>query len=392
MITIIDIPATGSTVQDDLWHIAASDNSGLTDFKYVFDVFIGGEQKIRVKKYPEPLNGVGYFEAGAVVRNYMTYQWFEPKDMVYCNQPNDSGEMAISYDVRYGEEYSGITYLNIASGTTKAYNWLAPLWQRRQISIGDKFGGYLTNRQMTGSAVASLGNTNRLMLGFYTQYEMFFTVTTYGYDNAQIGVYTDYPASGVTATSEFQQLNISPSAINQRLGTIITEQVRFYYVQMRAPAADTVPIRVDIVCDGVYTPMPLHFMNAWGMFDTARFGLVSRLNMDVERKSFTQLDHEFKATSVQYYDTNNVYRESKINYGNRSNHNYKLTMDAISDSDYEWLAELMMSPQIYLELDECFYPVTIKGTNYEYSKIINNRMKALEIEIEVNQPRYSQRR
>jgi hypothetical protein len=142
----------------------------------------------------------------------------------------------------------------------------------------------------------------------------------------------------------------------------------------------------------MYTPVNLYFINAFGMFDTARFNLASRLNMDVERKTFEQRNYTFNNSSVDYYNANNVYNESKINYGSKSNHSYKLTMDYPTDAEYQWLAELVVSPQIYAEIDGNYYPVTIKTNNYEYSTYTNNRLKAFEIEIELNQTRYNFKR
>jgi hypothetical protein len=84
-----------------------------------------------------------------------------------------------------------------------------------------------------------------------------------------------------------------------------------------------------------------------------------------------------------------VYKESKINYSSKTNWTYKLTMDYPSDENYEWLSELILSPQIYAEIDGDCYPVTIKNTNYEYNQARVNGLKPLEIEIELNQTRYS---
>ena len=84
---------------------------------------------------------------------------------------------------------------------------------------------------------------------------------------------------------------------------------------------------INIDCNPNYTPINLYFINAFGMFDTARFDLASRLTMDVERKAFEQRNYTFNNSSVTYYDGNNVYNESKINYGSKTNHSYKLTMN-----------------------------------------------------------------
>jgi hypothetical protein len=128
------------------------------------------------------------------------------------------------------------------------------------------------------------------------------------------------------------------------------------------------------------------------MYDTQRFDLVSKLSMDVERKSFGQRDYKFNGNNVDYLSTSNRYYENKINYSNKANWSYKLTANALTDAEWEWIADLMTSPQILLEIGGYKYPVTIKATNYEYNKYVNNRLKALEIEFEFNSDRYTQLR
>ena len=98
-------------------------------------------------------------------------------------------------------------------------------------------------------------------------------------------------------------------------------------------------------------------------------------------------DYVFGNTSVDYYTANNVYYESKVNFNLKENWTYKLTMTPPTDADYQWLAQLIDSPQIYACIDSNYYPVTIKETNYEYSKHQFNGLKAFEINIELNQPR-----
>lgn len=148
-------------------------------------------------------------------------------------------------------------------------------------------------------------------------------------------------------------------------------------------------------------------MNNYGVFDTARFNLASRLNMDAERKTFEQSDYRFKSSSVDFFDVNfDIYgsvdaykmNESKINFGSKYQWTYKLTMDFPSDIDYNWLDELIMSPQIWAEVIvdsnawKEYYPVSLKANNYEYSKHINNRLRAFEVEIDMNQKRNGFRR
>ena len=45
-----------------------------------------------------------------------------------------------------------------------------------------------------------------------------------------------------------------------------------------------------------------------------------------------------------------------------------------------------------VEIGEYFYPATIKKTNYDYVKFINDKLKPLEVEFDFNSERYTQLR
>jgi len=389
-ITLIN-PSGYPSAQDNLWSIAYSSNSGQTDFKYVFDVYVNGVQLVRTKVFPEPSNGRGYFDAMPVVSNEKTYGWFTPVNNVVgipLTQSNTLNEKI--YQLRVGEDYSGTTFLNLASGNVTAYNYSAPLFKRRQINIGQKDGNWLTNRPLFIKAK----RTDKILIPFFDLGVNFDPqIQTYNSSNQLIATYTDSSFE----YAKYNQLDIGVEAINRNSlfytsVAIITNATAYYTVQMQnAPNVSSI-IRVDIDCNPLYTPINLYFINAYGMFDTARFNLASRLTMDVERKTFEQRNYTLNNTTVDYYDANNVYNESKINYGSKSNFAYKLTMDYPSDAEYIWLAELIVSPQIYAEIDGNYYPVSIKNTNYEFSTYTNNRLKALEIDIDLNQTRYNFKR
>jgi len=392
-ITLIN-PSGYPSAQDNLWSIAYSSNSGQVDFKYVFDVFVDGVQLVRTKVFPEPSNGRGYFDAMPVVSNEITYGWFNPYSSVFgeeflLNKSETLNEKI--YQIRVGEDYSGTTYLNLASGNVTAYNYSAPLFKRRQINIGQKINNWLTNRPLKIKAKT----TDKILIPFFQRLR-YFHLFTYGYDNAIIN---ENIFSYSIVLHKYAQYDIGVQALNRQVFTAPITSATSYYtlrcMNASSVASSTIfsnTIRVDIDCNPNYTPINLYFINAYGMFDTARFNLASRLTLDVERKIFEQRNYTLNNSSVDYYDANNVYNESKINYGSKSNHSYKLTMDFPSDAEYQWLAELIVSPQIYAEIDGNYYPVTIKNTNYEYSTYTNNRLRALEIDIDLNQTRYNFKR
>lgn len=388
-------PSSFPSLQDNLWSIAYSNNSGQTDFKYVFDVFVNGVQLVRTKIFPEPSNGRGYFDAMPAVVNEVTYDWFTPinntinAEASWLLRSDTINEKV--YQIRVGEDFSGVTTLNLASGNVTAYNYSAPLFKRRQINIGQKLNNWLSNRPLFIKAKT----TDKILIPYYGSALTSVDIQTYRSNNEVI----NSVLLGIFTTKKYNQMDIGAQAINRMNNSVysfnlINSDVAYYDIQINNSGNNprTSIIRVDIDCNPNYTPINLYFINAFGMFDTARFNLASTLTMEVERKTFEQRNYTFGNTSVDYYNTQNVYKESKINYGSKSNFAYKLTMDFPTDAEYQWLAELIVSPQIYAEIDGNYYPVTIKDTNYEFSKYLNNKLKVLEVNIELNQTRYNFKR
>jgi len=388
-ITLIN-PSGYPSAQDNLWSIAYSSNSGQVDFKYVFDVFVDGVQLVRTKVFPEPSNGRGYFDAMPVVSNEITYGWFQPVSTTFNQEMTLTASDTLNekiYQLRVGEDYSGTTYLNLVSGNVTTYNYSAPLFKRRQINIGQKLNNWLTNRPLFIKAKL----TDKILIPLFTDSFRWINVKIYNQSNSLL---TNSIANFTSTTKKYVELDIGTIAISQRTFASFVD-AKYYTLELLNASSEgsaTIKssiIRVDIDCNPLYTPINLYFINAFGMFDTARFDLASRLTMDVERKTFEQRNYTLNNSSVDYYNSQNVYNESKINYGSKSNHSYKLTMNYPSDAEYIWLAELIVSPQIYAEIDGNYYPVSIKSNNYEYSNYTNNRLKALEIDIDLNQTRYN---
>ena len=400
--------------QDTMFASALSNASGMPDFKYVFDVYANGNQLTRVKLYPDPISAYGYFDAGPSVRNEMDYQWFIAYNSSlnvdqFLTEPNQSGQIAINYDIRFGEEYiSGGAYVsgtyvsggtlvtlpNQTSGTNKAYNYSAPLFNRKSIGINQLNNKFLTNRpkktncRLDGQLVIPYKSSSSRSIGYL--------ITQYGVTNNVISTFNQYNDYFELATiNEFAQLSIAPTNLNLLLSdaskTQIGSNTSYYDISLLnmsngASISDT--FRVYIDCNPKYDSIDLHFMNQWGMFDTARFDLASRLTMDIERKSFNKKDYFTQFAGVSFFQR----QETKINYGSKMNWTYKLTMNYPTDEEYVWLAELIASPQIYANFPEVtdgyLMPITIKNTNYEYSTNQNNGLKVLEIEVELNQTRY----
>jgi len=411
LITPNDNIESRPSVQDNLFFIAQSDNSASVDFKYVFDVFVNNVQLVRTKIYPEPNNLNGYFDASQVLRNEIQYDWFRPlpidANTLTTAKPNETNQIAVTYDLYVGEDVSAVTTLNLASATCKAYNCVPSLFGRSPNEQIYSTPFFTTSKPSIRNAIKS----NPILIGAYIpdNYNtelLRFRTRTYESDNSIIDIY-DKLISDNDINHHFYQYDFSLGSLQQFYNdvTLSYDNIKYYEVELQYFDIDEIDPqrawkrlllqRIYLNCYPKYTTIPLYFINKYGMFDTAFFQLSNKLTFDIERKAFEQRDYNYGINSVDYFtsvDNVNVYNETKINFSNKINWTYKLTMDTPTDTEFEWLSELMYSPQIYARIDNDFYPITIKGTNYEYSKYQNNGLKPFEVEIDVNQKRYGFRR
>ena len=396
------------SIYDSIWLSAISSASGQTDLKYIVELYDGASKIFEGKVVPEPNNKYMYFDVAPIMRNNFSEEFhtfdFSNNYNIALGTPMGSAEL----DYRLGSDYSGITTLNEASGSVLA--WLRrPKYKNRRylvdsaaVQYGDAGPKWITDRKLTASLI---NNSDRFFVG-YDVYDSNdeTSIKWEAYNSSGILIdscsYTPV-VTGDLATRRI--LNIGPDGLDEITGTSPNLNTCAYYeVKIRWENLITSQLeylpafRINKGCNPKYNTIPIHFYNRFNSVDTMRFDLVSRTTVDVERKSYNQRDYRFSGSSVLYTDSSasgtTVFRENKINYNATYNYTMKLTSDFLDDQDWEWLEDLILSPKVYMEEDGFFYPVTIKATNYEISKYINNRLRPLEIEIEFNSPRLSSSR
>jgi hypothetical protein len=59
-----------------------------------------------------------------------------------------------------------------------------------------------------------------------------------------------------------------------------------------------------------------------------------------------------------------------------------LNTDLLTDAEHVWLSELVFSPEVYIQEDGYFVPVSIVANNYDEKKYIVDGQTNLEITVE----------
>jgi len=392
-ITINSSPNIYQSFHEDLWFVVSSDNTAETNFKYVFDIYINGTLVSRVKSFPQPSTGKGIFNAANIVRNYWS-SYFKPSATAFSYVGSD---IRINYVVKYGEEYGGTLYTNLSETDTDAFNyypnllngvgaydgqWYEANYPTRFLTNRDQLN--LTTRRTNGKCFVSLLNSS-----INTPYNWNLEVTRYG--NLTPSTLT----GGNVSVSDYAMMDLSPASINAYLGTnFINSNTEYYTILFYESGTDMYSIRVNIICESRYTTIPIHFLNSVGGYDTINFSLVNKESRSFERKSFEQMDWQLSGSVMSRTDNYGRFNGGSVQFATAQTITYKLTSDWLNLTEYNWIKELIGSPEVYMEdtTNGGYIPVKISTSSWTEKKRYADKVYNLELDIEFGSKAYSQYR
>lgn len=361
-ITIHQAPNGYPSAHSELWHVVESTNKAVTGFQYVFDIYKGASLVTRVKNTPYGADKLGVLDVHNIVRASLDSADFPQIDIDEFNTPVELGADVFftEYDIRYGEVSGGVLTVNVASGTYKAYNsYNRSPYDRKQSDVSGNI--FLTNRP---------------------------NIKWYDGEPVVITVSLDTGTNG-----DAFDLVISRTGTSNYVDKTYTSVEKVYVFGFIPPAnADemtlfstndgfTGRLKFEKKC-AKYDTHTLVFLNAFGGYDSFTF-VHGKLMKDAERKRFEQMKWQLSGNSI-VKKTGNVYNESKKVYSTSYTEKMQLTTDILSTGEYDWLSELITSPQVYYYSteNEEFYPVMITDTNYEFKDDRINKTDTLTINIE----------
>lgn len=393
-ITINSTPATYPTMHEDLWFVASSTNVGTTNFKFVYDVYIDNAQVSRNKIYPSPSadGSYGVFNASPMVRAYVT-NYFEPSGSSVLVASND--KIKVDYQVKIGEDLNGTVTANLASGSYSAYNYYSPLFGDIFTENGNVplvLSNYYDNlliENYTDDWLSDRDNSD-ITIEYGDQFFITFLKITGGSYKLWVqptnadGTLGTAVSGNITMSGEFNLFNFQAAAINTFYGsTIITENTYGYNVYITLGAATTRVLRFRQICNPKYRQYNLHFLNRLGGYDTMAFRLVNRRRSEFTRTSYRRNPYQLSNGEMTNIDTYNKYNETTYNFAIQHYDFYNLTSDWVDDQDYAWLAQLVASSIVYMEVQGAFFPITIRNTNYQYKYQIADGIFNFDLEVEV---------
>lgn len=371
------VPEAYSSVNSDLvWvcYDANSEDPAKTNYKYVGEVFIDGVKVFTSKVFPRPDTYFGVFNFGTVIREYIEAKLSPTSDGILAQELGE-GDFCITVQIKIREEYSGTLGAVVLTDSERTfYNH----YQTR-------FTDFTTQGSFTYTFDFILGflnypnstrDTSQINLFYETKryYIPYFATSTTPFT---VVIGSNTKTITPTEVKTLSIINISPEAINSEYPGTITSGTTSYTVVIGG-----VSYTVNVICEPIYKKYMVHFLNKFGGFESMSFHKVSRESVDIERKEWQQLPYRITDLGAVTLSENQVMHEQRSVFASRFKEKLKISTDLLSDEDYEWLVQLVVSPLVYLEDENTIYPVVITNTDYQYKKYITDRLTSLSIDVE----------
>ena len=357
-------------------------SSTYPDYKYVCDIYIGALLVARLKAFPRPDDKIGFFNIGNVVRNYLSVN-FAPDASSLRAQKVGESNFYVNVICRLGEEYGGVTYSNIIVDPQRTY---FSHYNGRLIGQDTILSNYLDKvLSIRPYATPVYRGAQFCFIPFLPTDDTTVNLIIKAYSGTSLVGTTTQPFTPTAlSTNEMQLFNVSPAAINGASPGFISTYITYYTVEFNTTniTGDSV-YRFDITCEAKYDVYTVHFLNRFGGFESKDFNKVSRRRIEVEKKDYGTSTYTIDASGIpKYYNTQKVYRETKSVYAASWTEKMVLNSDLLTDDEYTWLEELILSPLAYIQIGDYFYPIKITDNNYEPRKTVNDDLTNLTLNIE----------
>lgn len=357
-LTILSAPGTTASVSSEMLFIIneatkANDPVNYPDYKYILDVYFDGNIVARMKANPDPVNKFGIFDVATVLRYYV------PSYGLNVSTDKVDYTIADQYSVELGEEFSDTMYTGMVVDSSRYF--YRSYAERPYSSSGVVTNGLLSNMPSTITSHGS--NVLWNVLPYFSNVSGIADLTVTYYD----------AAGSVITTSTFDNSDFNANNVRQfNIENTIADH---------AILSGTFNLRIDYRC----SKYPVHYiawLNPYGTYESQTFGMVSKKNIEIEKKSFSQLPYQINPSGVVSYASNNVFYGGRRDFNKMIKTRLSLTSHLLNADEYTWLADLFKSPDVYLHTAAGWMPVTIVQSNYEYRTYQNSRLTPLQFDVE----------
>jgi len=342
-------PLNYQSVNDPIVYVVYDSNAvdvTKLDYKYIAECWVNGSKVFTARSFPRPDNNRGVFDFATVIREYITPTLTTDLGV---------GEWWVSVEIKIREEYNGSVTSVVATSSARVFMNHYNGRINEFTKLDDYTDKPLSNRPTT---IYMKSGTPKFYIPYFAHSSSSFNVTINGSTTA-----------------------VTPAAANSLININIANSLTSDYTAV----INGITYNVKVLCAGLYTNYYLHFLNKWGGFETQLFNKVSKKSFDIEKKSYQQLPYRVSSSGVVSVIDSGIMHEQKTTFASTFKEKLRISTDWLNDDEYVWLAQLMVSPMVYLEdTDGTFYPVQISNSTYENKEHLVDRLSNLVIDLDFN--------
>ena len=414
-------PQDYRTVYNPIEYVATSNATANNRFKYLFDIYDGVSQIARLKVPADP-DGYGRSDIHGICESYLTKDLGTINTTTTADAFTDNPNSYKEFTVKIGEEYdvAGVLtqYADQQTKTVITYNGCLPNYRGGDLNFvdyqaTDYFENFTVNttdrKWLTNAPKGSGANKSDNQSVELTDEGWIYFLYDHGSNPVDKFQCITYDSSGsviatfdidnkVTPLTDVKMLKIpsAPNSINNiansefSVGTqpVITNSVTSYKIFLLDPpsvVSEEIYFNVDSECR--YEVRRLEFLNALGGFDCFNFTKVSRISEKVERKFYKQNPDNMTSGVITYAQSD----KEKTQYYTKGTPKMKLTSDWVDVATFNWLVELIESPEIYLYDNGSRIAVQNIEGNWEQKVAAADTVFNLEVTLEFSMDNYRQR-
>jgi hypothetical protein len=397
-ITINATPKDFAPVYNKMEYLIISTNVAEPNFAYLVDIYINGSvtKTARLRIPARPSDNKGKVDIHRVLESALTSDVGNPlaTDSVY-----DAPNSFLTYVVKFGEEYGTtvVQYPDLTVDTIRnSFN--GSLEKRPFVNWDD------TEYELDGTTkkfMTNMPNDNKVSLDSHgwLYYRNVPSVTDFVIVRFLTGGAVQSVQIDATPASSYIKFvpsapatlnNIDNSNFTAGAQPIITSDTERYYMLALDSGGNVVSEQKHFTLQEAckYNANTLIFQNNLGGFDNFTFYLGDMSMTDIERKDMKVNVDNVVGNDIVY----SMNEREKVTYYTKKSETIKLMSDWITESESNWLLELMSSPEIYLQNgDELTAVAKIKATNYTKKKVVRDKLFKIDVELELGYDDYRQR-
>ena len=407
------------TVYNPIEYVATSGITTYERFKYIFDVY-DGVTKIGTLKIPADPNTYGRADVQGIMESYLTKNLGTINTAATGAAFEDCSNSYKEFTIKVGEEYipplpAAQVLVQVPDQVTKTlitFNGCLPNYRDAlnfvDYQANNKYQDFTVNA-VTRKFLTNMPkgvrppdtNTQKVELtdkGFtYFLTETGEAIThfeVWAYDSSGVLIANVDVTAAINAdkmilipSSPDSLNNIDPAAVSIAQPIIPSNCANYYIDLWNGVNIASESLHFDLTSECRYEVRRLEFLNSLGGFDTFNFTKVSRKSETIERKFYKQNADNMVSGVIDYSLADKV----KTQYYTRSSPKIKLNSDNLSVDVYNWLLELIESPEIYLWENGERIAIQNITSDWEEKRADTDSVFNLEIELELGIDNYRQR-